>query len=255
MNEIKASAGNAPDIQSLLGQINEKITKLDKEKQQLIEKKKAQQQDLLSASKKMGWREKIGGVLGGDKALIQKVESINGQVRKTKKEIKSIDQQISKLTTQSTDKLKAYLTVNDPHYTELVSKRKIHFDLYKSSKHYNELVKKAHQGVTDALLFASWEQLINHPEAKEKLDGFQKETGKYQVVVDLFDKEVADKPFARVDFPDLIKFSNEQVAMASFQKIAKYSGNYRKYADKYLTQSKKDILAYRQKVRDEMLSK
>lgn len=248
MNKANPGVGETSDLKSSIDEINVKINKLKSDRQLLIDKKKAHQQDLLAASKKMGWKEKAGGIFGGDKTLIKKVESLNEQIQKSQKEIRRIDKQINDYSIQITDHLKSHLKSTDSVYAKLIADRKIHYNLYKSSKHYYDFVKRAHQGVTDALFFASWNKLINHPEAKEKLDDFQKETRKYQAVVDAFDEEITDKPFNRVDFPGLIKFSSQEVAMASFQKLASQSDRYLKYADKYLTRSKKEILAYREQV-------
>lgn len=248
MNEANQGVKETFNIRPVILKIKEQITGLESEREQLVDKKKIQEKELIAASKKMGWKEKVGGIFGGDKALIKRVGTLNVQLQKVRKEINSVDKQIKKCSTQITEELKIYLNANDPVYAKLVTDRKLHFNLYKSSKHYYDLVKKAHQGVADALFFASWNKLINHPEAKEKLDDFQKETRKYQAVVDAFDEKITDKPFSRVDFPGLIKFSSQEVAMASFQKLASQSDRYLKYTDKYLTRSKKEILAYREQV-------
>ncbi|MEO9964459.1 MAG: hypothetical protein ABJF11_01650 [Reichenbachiella sp.] len=199
-----------------------------------------------SLDSKLGWKEKyLSGLLGGDRKLVQKVDETESQIEEIghridllKKKLKEKPERVKKIAS-------TYLEENDGAYANLVTERKLHYELYKASKHYHDLVKKANQGVIDALLFLSWSKLINHPEASEKLTEFKNETSKYQKVVDRFHSKSKYESGNSVKFIELIKFGTEQEAMSSFAKITKQSNLLLKYADKYLKKSKKEILDYR----------
>lgn len=202
---------------------------------------------LKTSSTKLGWKEKfLGGNLGGNKVLINEVNAAREKKLKLENSIADIKMKRIEKPKRIKKEFSAILKEIDPDFTKLASERSLHFDLYQASKSYAELVKKAHQGVIDALLFLSWEKLINHPEASEKLSGFKKETLKYQKIVDRLKENTPNSLEGKPSLLDLIKFSSQDVAMSSFNKLLKQASFYKNYTDRHLTKSKKLIEEYRE---------
>ncbi|WP_422359335.1 hypothetical protein [Reichenbachiella sp.] len=204
-------------------------------------------------SKNLGWKEKLfGGSLGGNKELAELVKSTENELQKVESTLEKLGKELKEKPDIIKKELTNALKEIDSYFKKLTDDRTLHYDLYKASKKYEELLKKAHQGVIDALLFLSWEKLINHPEASEKLNGFKNETLKYQKIVDKLRDNSSTQPIPAANLIDLIKFDSQEVAMSSFKKLLSQTSKYKKYTDSFLIQSKKEIQEYRRKAYEEV---
>ncbi|WP_420580689.1 hypothetical protein [Reichenbachiella sp.] len=205
--------------------------------------------NLAEFTKKLGWKEKLfGGSLGGNKELAELVKSTENDMQEVESNLKKLSKELKEKPDIIKKEFTNVLKEIDTDFRKLIYDRTLHYDLYKASNKYEELLKKAHQGVIDALLFLSWEKLINHPEASEKLNGFKSETLRYQKVVDKLRDNSSTQPKPAVNLVDLIKFDSQEIAISNFKKLLSQTSKYKKYTDSFLTQSKKDIQEYRKKV-------
>lgn len=234
------------EMQSIIDAVNKEFSDLSDQKSSLIAQKEGLEKEFASLSGKLGWKEKyLSGYLGGNKELVQEATSSQVEIQKIEEHLASVDQKLKEKPERLRKEISSFLQSNDPEYAELIASRKSHFKLYEASKAYYGLVKKSHQGVIDALLFLSWEKLINHPEAGEKLAEFKKATSDFQVVVDNFIATTKHQLGDRSNLVELIKLSSQHVAMSSFENLIKQVKYYTRYTDKYLKKSKGEIQEYR----------
>lgn len=241
-------------IQTIISTLNKKYDKIEIDKNTLAEKGKNLKNELNSHSKNLGWKEKLfGGSLGGNKELAELVKHTENEMQKVESSLKKLSKELKEKPDIIKKEFTNALKEIDSDFKKLTDDRTLHYDLYKASKKYEDLLKKAHQGVIDALLFLSWEKLINHPEASEKLNGFKSETLRYQKVVDKLRNNSSTQPKPAVSLVDLIKFDSQEIAMSSFKKLLSQTSKYKKYTDSFLSQSKKDIQEYRKKAYEEII--
>jgi hypothetical protein len=180
---------------------------------------------------KFGWKESfLGGFFGGDRELVKSVEARNAELIKLEKQLKELATRLTETSRFVKAELAKQVGLVDKGFQSIVAEKDHWLNFEKKSKAYHSLVKKSHQGIVDALLFASWEKLINHPQAKAKLSEFRGKTAEYQKVISEYSEPLKSMTGDIVIFDELIKFSSEQVAMSSFGVLAKKSKEYEKLA-------------------------
>lgn len=243
---MKYSQQQKDKIQKIIAEINDQYDQLENQKESQTTELRTLKNELNANSEKLSWKEKLfGGSLGGNKELAEKVKRSELKKEKIEKSIITLNEKLDGRTDRIRKEFTNALKSIDQDFAKLTSDRSLHFELYQASKKYEELLKKAQQGVIDALLFLSWEKLINHPEASEKLSDFKKETRRLQKTIDTLRENSSSQPDTAPILSDLIKFNSQEVAMSSFKKLLKQTTFYKKYADKYLTNSKTKIQKYR----------
>lgn len=241
-------------VQKVISDLNERFDQLEIQRDDLTEEIQTLINELDTFSKNLGWKEKLfGGKLGGNKELANQVKTKEKRKMKAEDSLLSLNKKLKGKSERLKKEFSSALKEIDDNFNKLTTDRSLHFDLYQSSKNYKELLKKAHQGIIDALLFLSWDKLINHPEASEKLAGFKKETRALQSVVDKLRDIAESQPKNKPSLIELIQFQSKEVAMASFDKLLKNTTYYYKYSDKYLIENKKMIEDYREKAYKEII--
>jgi len=148
-------------IQSGVHPISKDIANLTSNKSVLISKKNGLEKELSKCTEKFGWQEKyFSGYLGGDRTRVKKVANARRKIENIELGLTNIEHKFQKKSEELRNEISAYLNKNDAEYAIIIDRKNMHFNFYKASAAYFHLVKKAHQGVIDALLFVSWEKLI-----------------------------------------------------------------------------------------------
>jgi hypothetical protein len=81
------------------------------------------------------------------------------------------------------------------------------------------ILNDAKKKITDALMFTSWVSLLDHPRAKEALNGFRIQASDYQTQIDEYEVYFRIKIIDETRFVDYIKLSSESTAMNSFNRL------------------------------------
>jgi len=171
-------------------------------------------------SSKMGWKEQfLNGIISGDKALIKKHKETERYLKETTSELEYVESELKKESQLFRNEIAKYLTENHNAFKILTNERERHLNLYNASSEYDNLLKRARQGVMDALLWTGWEKLIRHPDAQNQLNKFIIETRKYQDVINSYEDHFNIKINGDSLIEDYIKFSFEREAIESFNSI------------------------------------
>ncbi|MCR9252583.1 MAG: hypothetical protein NXI20_19340 [bacterium] len=185
------------------------------------------QEAIKEAESQYGWKDSyLSGLFGGNRSLVKSVDNMRDELESLQKEEKKLTPQFKKLKKSVREELSKLVSPVDSDFEVAVTEKDRWLNLERKSKAYKNLVLKAEQGIKDALLFLSWEKLVNHPEANSKLKEFKAETAKYQNVISGMEQEIITIKGKVIVFQDLIKFSSEHVAMESFRKLVNKSNDY-----------------------------
>ena len=240
--------------QQLITDLNSKFIELEEQNQQLKIDIQEIDEKIISLTKSFGWKEKMfGGNFGGNKKLVQDARILENEKNALEIKIKDSAQQSENKSEKIEKEFSNFLKEIDPEFNQMNVDRSIYFHVYKASKKYKDLLQKAKQGIIDALLFLSWDKLINHPEANEKLNSFKKETQFFQNSIDQLDETIKKEKVGTESLTSLIKFESQDIAMKSFDKLLKVTNTLHKYTDRYLTDNKKLIQEYRSTAYDRLI--
>jgi hypothetical protein len=221
--EIVLSESLLADLRTILIPKLEKERSVSKDQIELNKRVLSLNETLQSIENKMGIREKLfGGFLGGNRELVKERDQIREKIQKESNIYDDNDKILIQLTSSITDEIKNFLHLNSPQFSELANAISSTNKLRKASKSYYNLLIKAKKGVADALAWASWETLINHPDAKKELKKFRKESENYQSILDKHEALISTHNIKIVNIIELIKFSSQKVAFDSFNKIIKH---------------------------------
>ncbi|MCV9387754.1 hypothetical protein [Reichenbachiella ulvae] len=189
---------------------------------------------------KYSWKDSFfSGYLGGNRALVISVNKMCDELDALEKRARDLKPQLKKLEKTVEKELISVASPLNPNLNSLLTEKERWLKLERKSKSYKNLVLKAEQGIKDALMFLSWEKLVNHPDAKSKLDEFKNETLGFQKIISDLSTEITALKGEVIVFEDLIQFSTQQVAMKSFRMLATKSNEYYKMAydqvEKYIS--------------------
>ena len=201
------------------GSISKRSTQLRLEYQDINSTIDTYEQQWTEIVDNLGWWTKLfAGALGGNRLKVQKANELVDKIDELKIQLSRTQSEIEHTTKSFNSVIISQLRSQFDEFEVLCDDKAEHDRLYVASSNYLKLVQRSHKGVQDALIFMSWEKLIKHPEANEKLLEFRNETRKYQEKLDLYKSKVTST-LGQIKLEELIQFSTESVAMSSFNKI------------------------------------
>jgi hypothetical protein len=169
----------------------------------------------------MTWGEKhLMGLFGGDKDKVKRYKSNQGEIEKIHKILIDVDKQLKIKNERLHHEIIDYLKTNSPSYKKLVFYNSIFSELYDISASFYNLLLKAKEGITDALIFTSWDSLLNHPRAQGELNKFIEQISEYQKRVDHYEKSLNIPLLKGENLNDYIKFPTQNIAMDSLNRLS-----------------------------------
>ncbi|UXX78325.1 hypothetical protein N7E81_13260 [Reichenbachiella carrageenanivorans] len=212
-----------------------RFDRLVSERQELLEQKKSQELRIQEAQSKLGWKSRLFGLNNESISTLQEqLKSVDKKVRELNQHRVLIRKELSKI-----------LEVHRPDYRKMLEDRRVFYRLYKDCIRLDGVVRKARQGIVDALFFLSWERLLNHPEANSKLKQFKKEISKFQTSLQEAETLTGDKALINYRLNESLGYATQEEAMQSFNKLLSQTQSIKSWTDQYLTRSKSAIQFYR----------
>jgi hypothetical protein len=232
---------DSSELLPLLSPIAQSILALQDQLTAIEMNSKSLEEEINGLKTQLSWQDKhLMGFLGGDRSRVKKINLILSELDKNKI---ALDDLSEKLKTEkiNLDKIIGdHLSQHSPKYQGLLKRRKTDSDLYNASKEFYNFLSEAKGKVDSALSFASWETLLNHPKAKEGLNGFIEQTKRYQRLVTMYETDSAVDLLDGVNLVDLIKFTSEKVALESFYTIASKVKKVFDFTDARLIENRKN---------------
>lgn len=132
------------------------------------------------ATKKLGWREKyFDGFLGGDKASLQNLEREFVELTSFRKSLLDLEKKIKSLDGSFVSEITRFLSKESSEYSSYESTLQLHYEMAKTSAHFYNSLVEAKKKISDALLFTSWNSLLNHSKASVLLQEFYNQVTAY----------------------------------------------------------------------------
>jgi hypothetical protein len=188
----------------------------------------------------VGWRETyLMGYFGGNQSVAQKVKTIEVQLSSLRSNLAEVDEQLKVENDNLHRKIKEYLKKHSEFYQKLLEEVDFHTELFDTSETFYNMLITAKQNVSEALRLTSWENLINHPSAKERISKLKAETAEYEEAVQLYESVLKVDLLRGRGLKNLIKFSTQSVAMKSFSELSSEAGAIMEYADAMISENSK----------------
>lgn len=196
------------------------ILSLHKSGQANLKEYETSKKELSTLNSGLTWTEKyLGGSFGGDKEKVRRIQSLKEKISKLRAQLKKIDSDLKSETSKVKNEIVDYLSKNSKRFKNLSADNHINQQLLHESNSFLQILKKAKKGISDALLFTSWENLLNHPKAQLELEKFNRLLENLQEKINQYETQTGTKLLNGDRLGDYIQFSTEKIAMDSFRKL------------------------------------
>jgi hypothetical protein len=193
---------------------------LDRERADSTNTLESLTQELETSQSNAGWRERfLGGHLGGNQSTAQRLKEVETNIKNIKTKLNVLEENLKKENESLNKSILDFLQKNSSGFQKLQLAAQHFHNLYSVSVSYNGLLQDAHNKVTDALGLMAWEDLLNHPQAREGLTMFRGSTTRYQRDVETVNTALGIDIQDGKRLEDYIQFTSEKVAIENFNKI------------------------------------
>ncbi|NOS93954.1 MAG: hypothetical protein HOP30_18710 [Cyclobacteriaceae bacterium] len=125
------------------------------------------------ATKKLGWREKyLDGFLGGDKALVAKLENEFVELTNFRKSLLELEKKVKSIEESILSEIIRFLSKESPEYISYESLLQHHLIIADESARFYNSLAEVKRKISDALVFTTWSNLLNHSKAAVLLQEF-----------------------------------------------------------------------------------
>ncbi|WP_163716517.1 hypothetical protein [Mangrovibacterium lignilyticum] len=247
---------NKQQVETLAFSTNEirrNIQKLKTEENRLKEKSTLAETSFLELRKQMSWREMyLGGFLGGNRSLTKQALEQKRSIRETKIRLEEIKGQLKIEADQLNRTVTDYLSGNSHNYRKIQAEYQPLSELLAAAIRYEKIIKKAKQGIAEALAWTSWNSLIKHPDAKKELNKFKAETENFQQIINSYEVESEAEINNGILLCDFIRFATQTEAMANFGHLLKHTTDWKNYSLRMLEKTEQQISQLTQAVTEEL---
>lgn len=199
-------------------QISE-LSKLEKVQNDLLSKLNKNQEIYDHSVENMGlWTKITAGLLGGNKELVVKANDAADVINETERRLNEIEKLLASKKKAVNQVLLNALSSQSQEFKKKSEQYEVLDNFVTANSKFIDFVQVAHSGVKDALLWLSWEKLVNHRDAKEKLQEFRAKLSRHQFLIDKVYEVLNEEQF-NIQLESLIKFSNQHEGMQSFNDI------------------------------------
>lgn len=196
------------------------------------------EQEFESLRNQLGWREKsVAGLLGGNKTLAQKFKRLSLAISSGQEIIDRLNTDIEKGDAEINGIIVTWLNKNSKIFRRVSIELNNHVELYNRSKSFYNFLIEAKEEIDNALMFVSWDGLLNHPQAKKGIALFSSETVKYQQLISAYETAMQVSLMGGRQLESLIRFTSEAVALESFNKIKTIVTKNVRYAEEKFKES------------------
>lgn len=173
-----------------------------------------------SISSGLTWTEKyLGGNFGGDKEKVKTIPSLKEKISYLRLQLKKVESDLKLENNKLKDNIVDYLSKNSIKFKSLIADTQINRELLTETNSFIDLLKKAKKGISDALLLTSWENLLNHPKAREGLSKFKRVLGNLENNIKKYETSTGTNFLDNQGLMNYLQFSTEKIAMNSFSSL------------------------------------
>jgi hypothetical protein len=171
------------------------------------------------ATKELGWREKyLDGFLGGDKASVAKLENEFVELTAFRKSLLELEKIVKSINESFTIEISRFLSKESPEYISYESALQHHRAIAETSAHFYNSLAEAKRKISDALLFTSWNSLLNHSKASVLLQEFYDQVAAYSQKIEAYQSHVKCN-LVNENLQDSIDLTTQTSAMSSLNEL------------------------------------
>jgi hypothetical protein len=168
----------------------------------------------------MGLREQyLNGYFGGDRDLVERMKTITFKLQQLREVLKEIDKNLKIQKDNLNVKIEEHLIKYSKFYQKLWFENNSHVNLYNSTVAFYDFLTNSKKKINDALLFMSWENSLNHPNANEAINSFQIKANEYQVEVNTYESNLKINLIGGIKLTNNVEFSTQSLAFESFNNL------------------------------------
>ncbi len=182
------------------------------------------------ATKELGWREKyLDGFLGGDKASVEKLENEYVELTNFRKSLLELEKRVKSIDESFTIEIIRFLSKEYPEYISCESVLQHHHIIADASAHFYNSLLEAKKKISDALMFTSWNSLLNHSKASALLQEFYDQVAAYSQKIEDYQSHVKCN-LLNGNLQDSIDLTTQASAMGTLNRLLIRSDEILNYA-------------------------
>ncbi|HEV8511846.1 MAG TPA: hypothetical protein VGQ59_01130 [Cyclobacteriaceae bacterium] len=211
---------NIDEIRNQFDELRRTIRSLQERKNVQLKEYQVSKKEFEKLNSELSWTEKyLGGNFGGDKEKLSMTRSLREKISKLRIELRKIDRNLSTESEKIKNEVIEHLSKNSYRFRKLTSENEQNQQLIIEISSFLNILKKAKNGIKDALLFTSWKGLLEHPRAQNELSRFNQVLVNFQFKINEYEVQTGTQLLNGKKLEDFIQFSTEKIAMESFYKL------------------------------------